>query len=366
MTKPASAAVPPANQNPPNAANQCARRARWRIAALLAGLCVLFFFSLTVGRYPVAPQTAFSVLIAQVLPALSSFAAPLGAEAGEAQTVILGIRLPRIFAALLVGAALSVSGAAYQGLFRNPLVSPGILGVSAGAGFGAALAILLGLGMTGVQTLAFLGGMLAVGAAWMIGAAIARHGDPSLPMLLAGIVVGTLFTAFISLIKFAADPDDALPAITFWLMGSLAALNPGELATAAALILPGVVLLAALGWTLNALAFGDEEARALGVATGWARLFIIICATLSTAAAVAMSGIIALVGLIAPHLARMLVGPDHRVLLPVSALIGAILLLAVDDLARSLFAAEIPLGIVTAIIGAPFFLYLLHRGQKWT
>jgi iron complex transport system permease protein len=330
----------------------------WRFAALVCALFILFAASFAVGRYPVAPLTALSVLVAQILPLTPHWDS-------NVEIVVLGIRLPRIIAALLVGAALSVSGAAYQGLFRNPLVSPGILGVSAGAGFGAALAILLGFGMAGVQTFAFLGGLLAVGTTWAIGASIARRGDPALPMLLAGVVVGTLFTAFISLVKFAADPDDTLPAITFWLMGSLASIHLAELLAAGALILPGLVLLVALGWTLNALSVGDEEARALGLATGWARLIVIVCATLMTAAAVAISGIIALVGLVAPHLARMLVGPDHRVLLPVSALIGGAFLLAVDDLARSLFAAEIPLGIVTAIIGAPFFLYLLRRGRRW-
>jgi iron complex transport system permease protein len=333
-----------------------ALRPPWRFVALAFVLFILFAGSFAVGRYPVAPLTALSVLAAQILPLTPHWE-------GNVEIVVLGIRLPRILAALLVGAALSVSGAAYQGLFRNPLVSPGILGVSAGAGFGAALAILLGCGMAGVQAFAFLGGLLAVGTTWAIGASIARQGDPALPMLLAGIVVGTLFTAFISLVKFAADPDDTLPSITFWLMGSLAAIHFTELAAASALILPGVALLAALGWTLNVLCFGDEEARALGLATGRTRLIVIVCATLITAAAVALSGIIALVGLVAPHLARMLVGPDHRVLLPVSALIGGGFLLAVDDLARSLFAAEIPLGIVTAIIGAPFFLYLLRRSQ---
>ncbi|MDR2030675.1 MAG: iron ABC transporter permease [Azoarcus sp.] len=330
----------------------------WRFVVPAFALAVLFVCSFAVGRYPVAPFTALSVLAAQILPLTPHWD-------DNVEIVVLGIRLPRILAALLVGAALSASGAAYQGLFRNPLVSPGILGVSAGAGFGAALAILLGFGMLGVQAFAFLGGLLAVGCTWAIGASISRRGDPALPMLLAGVVVGTLFTAFISLVKFAADPDDTLPSITFWLMGSLASLHIGELAAAAALIAPCVALLIVLGWTLNVLCFGDEEARALGLATGRIRLIVIVCATLMTAAAVAISGIIGLVGLVAPHLARMLVGPDHRVLLPVSALIGGGFLLAVDNLARSLFAAEIPLGIVTAIIGAPFFLYLLRRGQKW-
>lgn len=330
-----------------------------RFALLLFALFALFAASFAVGRYPVAPDTALAILAAQVVPFPPSWG-------GDVETVVIGIRLPRILTALLVGAALSVAGAAYQGLFRNPMLSPGILGVSAGAGFGAALAILLGHGMVGIQIMAFAWGLAAVAATWAIGAAIARQGDPVLVMVLAGIVVGTLFTALVSLVKFVADPLDALPAITFWLMGSLASVDLADLAAAAPPIVLGIAALIALGWTLNVLCFGDEEARALGLETGRVRLLVIVCATLVTAAAVAVSGIIGLVGLVVPHLARMLVGPDHRVLIPVSTVIGGGFLLAVDDLARSLFAAEIPLGIVTAIVGAPFFLYLLkHSRRGW-
>ncbi|MFD2838522.1 FecCD family ABC transporter permease [Azotobacter vinelandii] len=278
--------------------------------------------------------------------------------------MVLGIRLPRILAALLVGAALTVSGASYQGLFRNPMVSPGILGVSAGASLGAALAILLGYGMFGIQVLAFACGLVAVATTWIIGNGLGRRGDPLLVMVLAGIVVGTLFTAFVSLVKFVADPYNTLPAITFWLMGSLASVELPDLLIASPPILFGLTVLLALSWTLNVLCFGDEEAKAMGLETGRLRLAIIVSATLVTAAAVAIAGIIGLVGLIVPHLARMLVGPDHRVLLPVSALLGAGFLLLVDGLARSLFEVEVPLGIVTSIIGAPFFLYLMNQGRK--
>lgn len=324
---------------------------------LILLLLFIFLASFAIGRYPVAPDTVVKVLASKVL-ALESDWSP------ETEVVVLSIRLPRILAAMLVGCALSVSGAAYQGLFRNPMVSPGILGVSAGASLGAALAILLGWSMAGIQALAFAGGLAAVAATWTIGAILARRGDPVLIMVLAGIVVGTLFTAFVSLVKFVADPNNTLPTIAYWLMGSLASANMDDLAAAAPPILLGSLVLAGLGWSLNVLSFGDEEARALGLETGRLRFIVILCATLVTAAAVAVSGIIGLVGLIVPHLGRMLVGPDHKRLLPVAALMGAGFLLAVDDLARSLFAVEIPLGIVTSIIGAPFFVWLMARGRQ--
>lgn len=328
-----------------------------RLAVLAFLLALLFIASFAVGRYPVAPGTVLSVLFSKVLPIAPRWPA-------EIEAVVLGIRLPRILAAILVGAALSVSGAAYQGLFRNPMVSPGILGVSAGASLGAALAILMGYGMLGIQGLAFAGGLVAVAATWGIGAGLGKRGDPVLVMVLAGIIIGTLFSAFVSLVKFVADPYNTLPTITFWLMGSLASVTIGDVGLAAIPILAGTAVLVAMAWTLNVLCFGDEEARALGLETGRLRLAVIVCATLVSAAAVAISGIIGLVGLIVPHLARMLVGPDHRILLPVSALLGGGFLLAVDDLARALSEVEIPLGIVTSIIGAPFFLYLLQRGRR--
>jgi len=322
-------------------------------------LLLIFFASFAIGRYPVPPGTVLAVLVTKAL----SF--PIARDwSAETEVVVLAIRLPRILAAMLVGCALSVSGAAYQGLFRNPMVSPGILGVSAGASLGAAIAILLGYGMVGIQGLAFTGGLVAVAATWSIGAVLGKRSDPVLVTVLAGIIIGTLFTSFVSLIKFIADPNNTLPTITYWLMGSLASVGMDDLLVAALPILFGCLVLGRLGWTLNVLCFGDEEARALGLETGRLRFIVILCATLVTASAVAISGIIGLVGLIVPHIGRMLVGPDHKVLLPVSALLGASFLLAVDDFARSLFAVEVPLGIVTSIIGAPFFIYLLSRSRR--
>lgn len=331
---------------------------RWpTVAALGLLLGLLFVASFALGRYPVSPAAVLAVLAAQL-------GGPPHAWPAEVETVVLAIRLPRLLAALLVGSALAVAGAAYQGLFRNPMVSPGILGVSAGASLGAALAILWGWSMPGIQGLAFAGGLAAVAATWSIGAGLGRRSDPVLVMVLAGVIVGTLCTAFVSLVKFVADPNNTLPAITYWLMGSLSGIAPGDLALAAPAILLGSGVLLAMGWTLNVLCFGDEEARALGLDTGRLRLVVVVAATLVTAAAVAISGVIGLVGLIVPHLARLLVGPDHRVLLPLAALLGGGFLLLVDDVARSALGVEVPLGILTSIVGAPFFIYLLGRSRR--
>lgn len=327
------------------------------LALLLLLLSLVFLHAFTLGRYPVPADTALAILASKLVP-VTPWWTP------ETETVVLGIRLPRILSALLVGAALSVAGATFQGLFRNPLVSPGILGVSAGASVGAAFAIMMGYGAFGIQGLAFVSGLVAVATTWVIGASLARHTDPVLIMVLAGVVVGTLFTALVSLIKLVADPYNSLPAITFWLMGSLASVTLGDLGFALLPVLGGLLVLLALSWQLNLLCFGDEEARSMGLETGRIRLLVILSATLITSAAVALAGVIGLVGLIVPHLARMLVGPDHRILLPVSALLGAGFLLVVDNLARSLFEAEIPLGIVTALIGSPFFLYLLRHARR--
>jgi len=328
-----------------------------RISTTIGLFAVLFFYSFTVGRFPTSAHTVAEALCAK----MTLLPHPGGTDL---ETILFQIRLPRILAASLVGAALSVSGAAYQGMFRNPMVSPGILGVSAGASFGAALGMLFSCSTLMVQLCAFLSGMAAVGTAYAIGVLFARRGEPVLVMILGGIIIGTLFTAFVSIIKYVADPYNTLPAITFWLMGSLASVNMSDLSIAGLPVILGLGLLFALRWNLNVLSFGDEEARALGARTNIMRFIIIVCATLMTAAAVSISGIIGLVGLIVPHLARLLVGPDYTRLIPVSAVLGAVFMLAVDDLARVLFPVEVPLGVVTSIIGTPFFLYLLLNTRK--
>ncbi|MFQ5546545.1 MAG: FecCD family ABC transporter permease, partial [Acidiferrobacterales bacterium] len=271
--------------------------------------------------------------------------------------------LPRVVAAVLVGAALAAAGATYQGMFRNPLVSPDILGVSAGAGLGAALGIFLSLPVIGIQLLAFAFGLGAVFLVYLISQSVRGH-DPILVLVLAGVVMGALAGACISLLKVLADPYDQLPAITFWLLGSLAAVNLSDIAAVVPLVVLGLVPLYLLRWRMNLMSLGDEEARALGVDAVKMRITFICAATLMTAAAVSISGIIGWVGLMIPHIARMLVGPGFSRLLPVSIMLGAGFLLAVDDLARTMAQIEVPLGILTAFFGAPFFLWLLATTRR--
>jgi iron complex transport system permease protein len=277
--------------------------------------------------------------------------------------VLFDIRLPRVFAAVVVGAAVAAAGAAYQTLFRNPLVSPDILGVSTGAGLGAVIGIFLSLPVAAIQLLAFIVGLATVGLVYAIAALV--HGrEPVLVLVLAGVVVGALAGAAISLLKILADPYDQLPAIVFWLLGSLSAIRKGEIWAAVPLVLIGLLALGVLRWRINVLSLGDEEAKALGVETGPLRLVVIAAATLITASVVAISGVIGWVGLVIPHIARMAVGPSFDRLLPTATLLGAGYLLIVDTLARTLARIEVPIGILTAIIGAPFFLWLLARGRE--
>jgi iron complex transport system permease protein len=284
-----------------------------------------------------------------------------GATPGE--IVFTRVRLPRVAAAALVGAALAGAGSAYQTLFRNPLVSPDILGVAAGAGLGAVVGILLSLPVMGIQALAFLVGLATVALVYLIAAALRGH-DRTLVLVLSGVVVGALAGACISLVKILADPYDQLPAITFWLLGSLAGVKLNDLGVVAPLVLIGLVPLVLLRWRIGVLSLGDDEARALGVDVSRLRPLVIAAATLMTASVVAISGVIGWVGLMIPHIARMLVGPNFDRLLPAAMLMGASFMLIVDALGRSLGRVETPLGILTAVLGAPFFLWLLARGRK--
>jgi iron complex transport system permease protein len=331
-----------------------AGRAGARDAALLAGLGIavvlLALGALAIGQYPLPPGRVLALLFG-------------GAGGDQAEIVLFGIRAPRVGAALLVGAALSAAGAAYQGMFRNPLVSPDILGVSSGAGLGAVLGIFLSLPVWAIQGMAFAGGLAAVGAVAMV-AALVRGRDTVLVLVLAGVVIGALAGAATSLLKVMADPYDQLPAITFWLLGSLAGIKTGDVAAVLPAILIALLPMALLRWRINVMAMGDEEARAMGVDATRLRLGVIACATLMTASAVSVCGVVGWVGLVIPHIARMVVGPSFAVLLPASVLIGAGYMLIVDTLARSVTAAEVPLGILTAIIGAPVFIWLLARGRR--
>jgi iron complex transport system permease protein len=325
--------------------------------ALGAGtLALLTILAFAAGRFPISAGE-LAQLAANKLFGASYSVAP------SAETVVLQVRGPRILAALLVGAALAAAGTAYQGMFRNPLVSPDILGVSAGAALGAVLGIFFSQSALVIQLGAFAGGLAAVGMVYAVGANVRRH-DPVLSLILAGIVLGTLLGAFIALLKYLADPYNQLPAITYWLLGSLAAVAPADLALAAPFALAGVVPLYLLRWRMNLLSLSDDEARALGVPVARLRLAVVCAATLMTAAAVAISGLIGWVGLLIPHAARMLVGPEFSRLLPLSMLLGAAFLLAVDTLARTVAPIEIPPGVLTALIGTPFFLWLFVTARR--
>jgi iron complex transport system permease protein len=268
-----------------------------------------------------------------------------------------------VLAALLVGGALALAGAAYQSLFRNPLVSPDILGVSSGAALGAVLGIFLSLDVFAIQGLAFVFGLLAVAGAYGIAASMRAH-DPVLVLVLAGVVLGALLGACLALLKYLADPYNQLPAITFWLLGSLAGANRDDFVSAAPLMVVALVPLWLLRWRINLLSLGDEEAKALGVETGRTRIAVVACATLMTAAAVSISGIVGWIGLLIPHFARLLVGPDFGRLLPTAVVLGAAFLLGVDTLARTAARIEIPLGVLTAFVGTPLFLWQLAAARR--
>lgn len=324
-------------------------------AVWLAALVLILLLALGTGKYAISPGEILRILATGVTGMAS------GADA-TAETVIWNVRLPRVLTGLLVGASLAAAGAVYQGLFRNPLVSPDILGVSAGASLGAVLGIFLSQSVLMIQGLAFVGGLLAVTMVYLVGTSI-RGRDPVLVLVLAGVAVGALIGACLSLLKVLADPYNQLPAITFWLLGSLASVTRGDMLSILPAMAIGLIPMALLRWRMNLMTLDDEEARALGVETGRLRILFIAAATLMTAAAVSVSGIVGWIGLLVPHVARMIVGPDFSRLLPASLILGGGYLVAVDTLARSIAEIEVPLGILTAAIGAPFFLWLLMSAR---
>ena len=321
-------------------------------AILIAGLLLAF----TVGRYPVGLSDLLHVIAAK----LTGRAADVPAAV---ENVIWQVRGPRVLAAAMVGAALAVAGTAFQGLFRNPLVSPDLLGASSGAALGAVLGIYFSLGVFVIQSFAFIGGLIAVAAVYAIGSAV-RARDPVLVLVLTGVVIGSLLGAGVGLVKYLADPYNQLPAMTFRLLGSLAAVNVADLIPLFGPVALGTVVLLSLRWRMNVMSLPDEEARALGVPTGPLRIAIVAAATLVTSASVAAAGIIGWVGLVVPHMARSLVGPDFARLIPAAALLGGGFLLVIDTLARTSTTIEIPLGILTALVGTPFFIWLLASVSK--
>lgn len=323
---------------------------------LLVAALLVMAASLLIGRYPVSPGDLWLLLKALFTPG--------AIEGNRTALVVFSIRLPRILAAFLIGGSLSVTGAAFQGMFRNPMVSPSILGVSAGAGFGAALSITLGLNTILQQGFSFSFGIAAVFMAYFISRLTGKNYSRTLTLILGGMIVGTVFTALISILKYVADPDNTLPAIVYWLMGSLAHIELKHVYFIGFSAVLGLALLSFSGWKLDILSFGDEEAKTLGIKVERFRLLVIVVATLMTSAAVSISGIIGWVGLLIPHITRMITGHKSTRMLPVSFLIGGIFLLVVDDLSRSAATMEIPLGISTSLLGAPFFLYILMKTSK--
>lgn len=337
------------------------KRERIILGILIILLAVLLLISICVGRYGI-PMQKLPVLFGEYLTGNIP-------KADESEiTILFVIRIPRIVLSLLVGGSLAAAGAAYQGLFQNPMVSPDILGVSSGASVGAALALILGLASGFVHILAFAFGIGAVTLVVFLGKIIGRGNGRVLILVLSGTVISSIFSSFTSMIKYLADTDEKLPEITFWLMGSFAKsgnYSNVKIMLAAAVI--GIVPLMIMRWNINALSFGEEEALSLGVNVKRTRNLIIFCSTLLTASSVCICGTIGWVGLIMPHITRFLVGPNYRALLPASALLGAVFLLVVDNVSRVIIPGELPIGILTSLIGAPLFIYLLFRGRKeWT
>ena len=319
---------------------------------------IVIFIALFMGRYPLPIPLVAEILWAKLT--LGASGVPLKYE-----TIVWDIRLPRAILGALVGASLAVSGAAFQGLFRNPLVSSGILGVSAGSGFGAALAIVLFNSTAHIYLFAFCFGGIAVLLSIMVGSIY--NTTPTIMLVLGGVIISSVFSALLSFLKYVADPYNQLPTIVFWLMGSMASVRYQDITIAGLPMVIGLAGLFAVRWRLNVLSMGDKEALSLGINTKLNKGLIIFCATLATAGAVCVSGIIGWVGLVIPHIARMLVGNDNRLVIPTSMSLGACFLTFVDTLGRTITGSEIPLGILTALVGGPFFVYLLKKtkGKGW-
>ena len=328
---------------------------RLAVGLILILPIALFIISLTLGRYEISPINVLRVLLSPIFPGLTADIPVI------ARQLVLQVRVPRILAALLIGASFGATGTAFQAIFKNPLVDSNILGVTSGAGFGAAVAILLMRNPWQVQLSAFVFGLLAVSLSFF-GSRLYKA-TPLLILTLMGILVGSLFNSLTSLLKYVADPLDSLPAITFWLLGSLTSITWQNIPALFMITLAGLFFLWLIRWRLNILSLGDEEAKSLGVDPVHMKLMIILFATLMTAVSVSVSGVIGWVGLVIPHAGRLIVGPDHKRLLPVSVGLGAAFMILIDNVARTLLPGEIPLGVLTGLIGVPLLIILLRRSR---
>lgn len=326
-----------------------------KILSLVIILLIVIIASFQIGRYPIPPKALFAIMLSKFYP-ISHF------WTDQMEAILFNVRLPRIILACLVGCCLSAAGASYQGVFQNPMAAPELLGASAGAGFGAALAIFCYGNSQMIILSAFCFGLFSIALVYFIGKR--SKGNNILGLILSGIMVSALFKAGTSYIKLVADTNDQLPLITYWLIGSLAGAKMSQVKFVIIPMAAGVIILFFLKWQLNILTMGDDEAKTIGVNAKRIRLIIIVSATMITAASVSVSGMIEWVGLIIPHLTRKIVGDNYKHLMPASMILGSIFLLLVDDVSRNLMAAEIPLGILTAFIGAPFFIYLITRKEE--
>lgn len=329
------------------------KNAKW--VFMIIAMIITFFASLFLGRYTISPKTVLNILIN------SMFNIKMNTFEMES-SIVIGIRLPRTILSMLIGASLSVSGATYQGLFRNPLVSPDVLGVSSGAAFGAVLGILLSGISSATSFYAFGLGIISVFITYFF--AKARKEISMMSLVLSGMIVSSIFSALISLVKYIADPYDKLPAITYWLMGSFSKATFQDLKLVVIPIILGITVLNLLKWRINILSLGDEESLSMGINPVKIRIVAIVMSTVLTAASVTVVGIVGWVGLVIPHISRLLVGVDHKDLIPASCILGAIFLTSVDIIARSVSSVEIPIGIITSLLGAPFFAFLLKRVRK--
>jgi len=331
------------------------RKSRVVILGLLFSLLVLILVCLCVGKYSITPANCIKILFSRFLGIEQSWD-------GMDENMLMGVRFPRVMASVIVGAALSLSGAVYQGIFRNPLVSPDFLGVSSGACVGAAIAILLSFSSVMIQITAFLGGLLAVAVTMTIPKML--RSESGIMLVLAGIIVGGAMSSILGFIKYIADPESQLAAITYWQLGSFAYTDNMAVLGILPLTVTAAAVLIAMSWWINILSLGEQEAKSLGARVNLLRGVCIVCSTVLTAGAICISGTIGWVGLVIPHFGRMIAGSDNRTLLPVSMITGSIFMLFVDTVTRIAGPAEMPVSILTGLIGAPFFAWLLYRQRR--
>lgn len=328
------------------------RKGRLINAAFFLVLLILILICLCMGKYSISPAECMKIIFGKIFGMSQTWD-------GMDENLLLGVRLPRTLATVIVGGALALSGAVYQSVFKNPLVSPDFLGVSSGACVGAAVAILMSLSSMLVQVFAFLGGILAVSLTIAIPKIL--RSDSNVMLVLAGIIVGGAMSSILGFIKYIADPETQLAAITYWQLGSFAYVDNKGIISILPLSIIAAAIIIAMSWWINVLSMGEQEARSLGAGISLLRGLCIVCSTVLTAGAVCISGTIGWIGLVMPHFGRMMVGSDNRVLLPACCFIGGIFMLAVDTITRIIGPAEMPVSILTGIIGAPFFAWLLYR-----